>query len=126
MKHKTLKRDILSIGLCLLLAGTAFLCVFLFRKEGTVVRITVDKEEVGVYDLSLDREINLDGHNTVVIEGGKVRMESADCPDRLCVKKGEISYAGQSIVCLPNKTVVEISGEPKDSVDFTQGGGALP
>ena len=125
MKHETLKKDILAIGLCLLFAGIAFLCLLLFRKEGAVVKITVDKEVVGVYDLTKNQTITL-AHNKVVIEDGKVRMESADCPDHLCVKKGAKSYAWQSIVCLPNKVVVEIEGAPQGDVDFTQGGGVLP
>ena len=125
MKHETLKKDILAIGLCLLFAGIAFLSLLLFRKEGAVVKITVDKEVVGVYDLTKNQTITL-AHNKVVIEDGKVRMESADCPDHLCVKKGEKSYAWQSIVCLPNKVVVEIEGAPQGDVDFTQGGGVLP
>ena len=56
----------------------------------------------------------------------KVRMESADCPDHLCVKKGEKSLTWQTIVCLPNEVVVEIIGASAGDVDFTQGGGVLP
>lgn len=125
MKANTLKRDLFAIGICLLLAGVALLCVLLFRKEGQTVKITVNQELFGVYDLSVDQEIDLP-HNKVIIKDGKVYMESADCPDHLCVKKGEIKYAGRSIVCLPNKVVVEISGAPADDVDFTQGGGVMP
>lgn len=34
-------------------------------------------------------------------------MQSANCPDKLCVKQGKISDIG-SIVCLPNKVIIEI------------------
>ena len=125
MKHKTLKNDIIAIGLCLLLAGIAFLCLFLFRQEGASVKITAGKEVVGEYSLFENRTVTL-AHNVIVIENGKVRMESADCPDHLCVKKGEKSLTRQTIVCLPNEVVVEIIGASEGDVDFTQGGGVLP
>ena len=46
-------------------------------------------------------------------------MEDADCPDKLCIKQGKIDSNGQKIVCLPNKTVVEIRSE-KESEDDVQ------
>ncbi|KAI4447103.1 hypothetical protein C823_001622 [Eubacterium plexicaudatum ASF492] len=39
----------------------------------------------------------------------------ADCPDQLCVHQKAISGQGETIVCLPNKIVVEIAeGEDAD------------
>ena len=38
-------------------------------------------------------------------------MEDADCPDKHYIKQGKIDSNGQKIVCLPNKTIVEISSE---------------
>ena len=35
-------------------------------------------------------------------------MISADCPDKLCVNQHAISSNGETIVCLPNKVVVEV------------------
>lgn len=63
---------------------------------------------LGVYPLNEDRTIRIDGHNTVGIERGKVRMLAADCPGKRCVKQG----AGDvlPIICLPNRVVVEIRG----------------
>ena len=48
--------------------------------------------------------------NTLVINGGKASIVSADCPDKLCVHQQEISKAGESIICLPHKLVVRIEG----------------
>ncbi len=57
-----------------------------------------------------ERVIDIDGHNKVVIYDGEVRMEEADCPDKLCVLQGKISRSGQTIICLPNKVMVTIKG----------------
>jgi hypothetical protein len=42
-------------------------------------------------------------------------MTQADCPDKLCVHQKAISATGETIVCLPNKVVVEIAGETEDA-----------
>lgn len=39
------------------------------------------------------------------------------CPDKLCQKTGKIERVGQSIVCLPNKVLVEIQGKTESDVD---------
>ena len=44
----------------------------------------------------------------------------SDCPDKLCVHQGRISRTGQSIICLPNKIIVEIVGKKPD-VDAVSG-----
>lgn len=53
----------------------------------------------------------------VVMEGDIIWVEDASCPDKVCVKTGKITKPGQSIVCLPNKTVVYIEGTEKTDID---------
>lgn len=56
------------------------------------------------------------GHeNTVVREGLIVYMADANCTDLLCVQQGEITQVGETIVCLPNRVLVEIVAEHSDS-----------
>ena len=57
------------------------------------------------------------GTNVVEIENGGARMLDADCRDKICVKEGFKDKNGQTIVCLPNKFVVEIKGEDKAETD---------
>ena len=37
-------------------------------------------------------------------------MKWADCEDQLCVHQKEITLENESIICLPNKVIVEVSG----------------
>lgn len=87
--------------------------------DGSRVRITVDGAEYGVYDLDADQEIpikiNGEVTNTLVIENGIADMTSADCPDKLCVNQKAISATGETIVCLPNKVVVEVISSGEDA-----------
>lgn len=63
--------------------------------------------------LNKDKVIELE-HACVHIQNGKAWVEGADCDDKICERMGEISHAGQSIVCMPNGVVVSISGEDGD------------
>ena len=88
--------------------------------QGTDVRVTVDGELYGIYDLNSDQtiEISRDGHtNVVVIESGTVRMESSSCKNQICVEHGKISHGNDSIVCLPNRVVVEIDKQEGGEAD---------
>lgn len=63
-------------------------------------------------------KIKKDNHfNKIMIRDSKVLMIDADCPDSLCVNQGKISEVGQSIVCLPNKVMIEIKGNKKEEND---------
>lgn len=48
------------------------------------------------------------GTNTVVVEGGAVRVTEADCPNHDCIEQGSISAPGEQIVCLPHKLWIEV------------------
>ncbi|HHV63465.1 MAG TPA: NusG domain II-containing protein [Peptococcaceae bacterium] len=66
------------------------------------------------------REINVNlgkDYVHVKIEHGLVWVEDSSCPDKVCIRTGKISKPGQSIVCLPNKTVVTIEGQGESVID---------
>ena len=114
MKHKTLKNDILLIAALLVLAGAVFGLLRLTRARGGEAVVTVDGQTVAVLPLAADEALTVGEdrgfRNTVEVSGGRVRVTDADCPDRLCVRQGWISYDGESIVCLPHKLVVAVRG----------------
>jgi len=102
------------------LAALIWLVVRITRSEGAYVLVTVDGEVFGEYPLDTDAEIRIgdDVHyNILVIKDGTAAITEASCPDKLCVKQGKASYDGQSIICLPNKVVVEIVGGEQSSFD---------
>lgn len=49
-------------------------------------------------------------HLTVTLDKTGVRVAESDCPGQDCVHTGTITRAGQSIVCLPEQVVVQLSG----------------
>ena len=45
-----------------------------------------------------------------LVEPGRIRVESADCPDKVCVNQGYISDGTVPIACLPHKLIIRIEG----------------
>lgn len=123
MEKRIGKRDILLLAV-ILLAALAFWGGFHLknRGEGRKVQVTVDGKLYGIYDFEKNAQkipITIDGEvtNTLVIQDHKADMTDADCPDQLCVHQKAVSAPGETIVCLPNKVVVEIVGD-QDEAEF--------
>ena len=115
------RNDILLIGVLLFLSLCLALYLFFFREKGDTVKVTVDGEVYGVYALSEDRTEEIrDGedYNLLVIRNGRAYMESASCPDGICVSHHAIHRDGESIVCLPNRVVVTVSAEGGGAPDI--------
>jgi len=87
-----------------------------FNYDEKYVSIQSNGEEIKkiIFDKSIEgKKIPIEtkyGYNLLELESNRVRVIEADCPDELDVKKGWIENVGESIVCLPNKLVIEIKG----------------
>ncbi len=44
-------------------------------------------------------------------------MVKADCPDQLCVNQKPVSKNHESIICLPNRVVVEVESKEESEYD---------
>lgn len=125
MKKYLTKADIILFIILIALGIASTILVSHGRSTGDKVVITQGGELYGTYSLMEDRSIEIQSNtahnkdadsvsdsvcNTVIIENGKVHMESASCHNQLCVRHAAISSAGESIICLPNRTVVKIEG----------------
>lgn len=111
---KKYKTDIIIISSLILIGGVMLLIFFLTAKAPFFVRVNMNNEVYGTYDLYKDQTVDItdgESHNLLVIKDGKAYVDEADCPDKLCKNMGKISTTGQSIICLPHKVVIEIVGE---------------
>lgn len=92
--------------------------------DGQYVRITIAGESYGTYSLDQDQEIDIiqDGHhNHITIKNGEVSMTFSDCKNQVCVNTGAISQTKDTIVCLPNKVLIEIQSQQGGNVDVITG-----
>ena len=109
------KRDyLLFIFVIVNIVITSMFVFCMPKKENPYVRIMIDHEIYGQYELHTDKVIHVNDTNVCVIENGKVYMKEANCPDRLCVHSKAIDEKGGSIVCLPNKVVLEVISNNRD------------
>ena len=108
---KKMRWDMALIGCVLLLSALLYLVV---RPggEGAWAVVTVEGNEIARYDLGEERTVTLgdEDYNVLHIGGGFAAVTEANCGDHTCVRTGQISRAGETIICLPHKLVVEIVG----------------
>lgn len=107
------KADIILFIVILLLGLTVSWFTLTSGTVGEKVRITQNGDEYGTFSLYENREIEVksDNHiNHITIKDGSVSMSYSSCKNQVCVNSGAISRTSDSIVCLPNKVVVEIIG----------------
>jgi len=103
---------LLAIGLIFIFTWTA--------GDAAYVRVSVN-HNVSFFNMAQydGQEIVIEsargGSNTILIEGDRVRMIHADCPDQLCMRRGAISETWHDITCLPNQLVVTLEGLQNNS-----------
>lgn len=116
-KHRI---DIIVISTILIVSLSVLVIFNLTKKAGTIVRVEIDGEVTAEYSIYQNGTYPLNGGtNVLVIENGKAYLNYSDCPDHTCEKTGKIRYVGESIVCLPNKVSITITGESLgDGTDF--------
>ena len=115
----TLPDKILIAGLVIVTLAS-FPAIRHFHREGKRVVIELDGEEVGNFLLDEDRLIPVEGKlgtTRVEISEKGIRVLDSPCPYKLCIKSGSIRRSGETVVCLPNRVVVRITGDEGEEVD---------
>ena len=109
----------------LLIVALAVVCLLAWpivaaaRTSGESVEIS-GPAGMTVVSLSEDRTLHVSGRSgelTVVVEGGAVRVDEAECPDHVCVKTGAVSASGSLVACVPNEVVIRVGGGDADGLD---------
>jgi hypothetical protein len=106
--------DVIAIVLLLLLSTS----VILHNKLGSnlpwarVAEVSIFRDgELLFQHVRLDKDqevVLLNGHMMVEVKDGRLRVKESDCPRRICLHTGWIQHPGETIVCVPNKMVIEV------------------
>lgn len=56
-------------------------------------------------------------HYVIAFESGRIRFSEADCPDKVCVRTGWVSRAGQVAACVPGHLILKITGPSTSGID---------
>lgn len=120
--------DIIIIALLVMLSFLP-LAIFTYQNasaNGDSMHVVVSADGEVVHEMELKNDhtrevyefVDDHGHeNTVVREGLIVYISDANCQDLLCVQQGQISEVGETLVCLPNRVLVEIVSDGVDVED---------
>lgn len=114
------KTDLLLVVLALVAAAGIYLFYSAGAEKGKGVEITVDGESRAFLPLDTNDSIRIDtetGYNVVTVKDGEVMVTEADCRDQICVDHKKIRKTGETIVCLPHKLVVTITGDELGDFD---------
>ncbi|MGQ9631166.1 MAG: NusG domain II-containing protein [bacterium] len=85
-----------------------------FARAGSEVSISGWGKE-RVISLLRDGVITVEGalgDMKIEIKGGRARVIESNCPDKICIKQGWIANRGETIICVPNRVVIKVLGEP--------------
>lgn len=125
MKRNDLKLagGIVLISLIILLVRYVFSlggAVALVYQDSTLLK-TIPLGSDGTYNIVSSTDYFGEGFNSLTVSDGSIYVDSADCPDKLCVSQGKISRDGESILCLPHHIIVRVEGGGGDTVDGIAG-----
>ena len=118
MSTKINKFDIILVIIIICISGIFILINKLNSKQGKYALVYYDNKLIKKIDLSINKTYNVKGYNgsvRIVVKNNKIKVAKEKSPLHLCSKRGYISKSYESIICLPNKIVIEI--DSKKSVD---------
>ena len=112
--------DKILVVFILLLGIISLIALSHLRQPGDFVTIEVNGQVVHRLDLNISREVKVNGsigETIIKISQNSAQVVHSDCPEKICVKTGEIHLAGEMIVCVPNKVVIKINSKQKNQFD---------
>ncbi|MBE5959561.1 MAG: NusG domain II-containing protein [Lachnospiraceae bacterium] len=115
---KKINKFEIGIWIAIISITVLLVCAYYFTsKSGEYVQVKIDGKVTSKYSLKENGTYPIigSGENILVIDEGEAYIKEANCPDKLCVKQGRIKRVGQSLICLPNKVVVEVVEANQDS-----------
>lgn len=89
-------------------------CTAWQQQEAARVRLYQDGQLYAEVDLAAHRTLAIPGPlgtTTVEIDGGRARIAADPSPRQYCVRTGWLQRAGDSAVCLPNRTAIALVGQ---------------
>ena len=112
--HKISVYDILLIGMLVITPILSLSSVWHQDQDKKEVLIYHKNKLLEVHDLSQDRVISISDKGIemmINIDRGRIRVLESNCPKHICVHSGWIAGSGQTVVCVPNKMLIEVKGK---------------
>lgn len=111
MNIKINKSDIILLAILIIMSLSLIIILKLNKTDSKVAKVYYNSDLVLTIDLSYDKVYEVDGYNGKVVlkvKNSKIKVLEEKSPIHLCSKQGYIKNSYETIVCLPNKIVIEI------------------
>jgi len=108
----------------ILISMLSFTILKAVNQPGQIAVIKVENLQKFSKNLNRSEKFNTSGHMgeaTIEIVNKAIRVVSSNCPQKLCVRQGNITHTGEIIVCVPNKLTISIEGKRKNKFDAITG-----
>lgn len=56
------------------------------------------------------------GKNIIEVNKNRIGIVEAECPDKICMNPKYIEKPGESVVCLPNRVMIQIKGDMEEDI----------
>lgn len=110
--------DFIVVGTALAVSVVLFVLSF-SGGERLTATVSLDGEivrQVELYELDSSEIISVGGCE-ILLEKDGVTFLSSECPDKLCVKRGRLERAGDTMACLPERVAVVLKAEKGNTAD---------
>lgn len=115
MKSKNKARNIIII-ICILIFLISLIAslVMIYKPHSQTVQIIQDGKILYIIDLEKSEDTTIEieyqnSKNIIQIQNHQISILDAECPDKTCVKMGELKSNATPIICLPNKLVIQFT-----------------
>lgn len=108
------RADKILIVVIMVIAAAMILPLLGYSPQPSTASVKVKNEEVLNIDLAKDGEYSVEGtlgSVNIEVKDGAVRVSQENSPHHYCSLQGYVSDPNVPIVCLPNETVITISGK---------------
>ena len=110
--------DVLLVAALIALPGRTLVRSWRAGREQPVAYIYHDNRLLGVYQLDRPQIVFIGDKARpdmkIEIKDGAIRVAESNCPRGLCKQAGWVRTPGRSIVCVPNRVVIELKGRRTD------------
>ena len=119
---KTLRNDLILIGILLALILGGLLAVLLTRKKDNLIaKIYVQEQLIQEVDLNTEPDHDFviqgaKGKLTISIKDHSIGVKEAECPHQDCVHMGYINTSDRPIICAYNAVTIIVEGESEYDV----------
>ncbi len=119
------KYDLIAACLLAFSAASLFIWQSVFSDQAACRRIIIRHDQTVLHsisqaDLAAKQHLQIrvpTEHGSILVDLDAkqgVAILASPCPDQLCVRQPRITRAGQSILCLPEKLLVEMAGDRQE------------